>query len=331
MTYSETHNITIPSHPRGRRRYVGQQWVRDVNGPVLPKPPPLGVRTPNGLIWGHDLTDFMWIQQLHDVDVFTVWSRSMIKEFGENYDATEWEEEDKKQVPRRRSPWPVLKLPQAIMDLNIHGTDIGVIPEGCKKHRRSDYSPKYRVDEDVAIVSSKEITTYTLPEVSAILEGIFPTLGNDEGLMIANDGENRLKNSRGLPYTLLWADHVRVSFKIFALEKLPSGIHGLDTFLDVAYDHLGRDFTSQKSMLLADTIGLVDMGGLLNNSIKMIATTQRGPYIICGTYFFTTNDLNSLHLQSCWTLIASCFFCKTYTHSEREIYEISVISIIQRD
>ncbi|KAK7682781.1 hypothetical protein QCA50_014165 [Cerrena zonata] len=271
MPYSDRHNIAIPPHPRGRKRYVSQQWVRDVNGPVLPRPPPCGVRTPNGLIWGHDLTDFMWIKQLHDINVFTVWSRSMIKEFGENYDPTEWEKEDGKQVPRRRHPWPVLKLPRNIMDLNLHSTRIGIIDQGCKKHRCIDYSPKYRHDDDDVDVDDDTVsetpTTGNRLEVSAILGKLIPNIRDDEGLIVINDEKNPLKTSHGLPYTLLWAGHVRSSLDILFRQMGPLS-RDLNFVFDASFTNIGcyandsESLLDPNAMLLLDGIGLVDISGL---------------------------------------------------------------------
>ena len=129
---------SFPPREDGRKRYVRRQWVRDPKGAVITPPSPKGVRTPNDLIWGHDLNDFFWIQRIPGIDVIMIWSRSMIKELGENYHECEFEQPDSLQVPRLRHPWPVLKLPRAIVAfekmLGCGLTHLGLIDEGCDKH-----------------------------------------------------------------------------------------------------------------------------------------------------------------------------------------------------
>jgi len=57
-----------------RERVVTAQWIRNLNpdGVILPRPPPMGMRTANGLIWGHSLSDFMWIQRIPNINVLTI-------------------------------------------------------------------------------------------------------------------------------------------------------------------------------------------------------------------------------------------------------------------
>ncbi|KAF8882974.1 hypothetical protein BD779DRAFT_1787696 [Infundibulicybe gibba] len=107
-----------------RTRYVFNEWHRDPHGELLPKPPPKGTRTPDGIVWGHTLNDFFWIRRLPGVNVMTIWSRSMIKEFGENH----LKQADRPEPrPRRFRPWPVLRLPPSATD----GHALGLIDETC--------------------------------------------------------------------------------------------------------------------------------------------------------------------------------------------------------
>ncbi|KAJ7641270.1 hypothetical protein FB45DRAFT_738095 [Roridomyces roridus] len=62
-----------------RKRVVYQEWLCDPDGAILPKPPPKGQRTENGIIWGHSLEDFFWIQRIPKINVLTIWTRSMIQ------------------------------------------------------------------------------------------------------------------------------------------------------------------------------------------------------------------------------------------------------------
>ncbi|KAJ6511193.1 hypothetical protein C8R45DRAFT_814758 [Mycena sanguinolenta] len=88
-----------------RQRVVHQEWVRDPSGKLLEKPPPRGSRTENNIIWGHTLEDFYWISRIPGVNVLTIWSRSMIEEYGENYLNVNGTR-TKGPEPRRLHPWP---------------------------------------------------------------------------------------------------------------------------------------------------------------------------------------------------------------------------------
>ncbi|KAK7018420.1 hypothetical protein R3P38DRAFT_2539238 [Favolaschia claudopus] len=111
-----------------RQRFVYNLWTRDPQGKLLEKPPPTGSRTENNIIWGHTLDDFYWIPRIPGVNLLTIWSRSMIKEYGENFLNLEHEAEPE---PRRLRPWPVLTLPEDVTS----SARIGRIDEGCSgKH-----------------------------------------------------------------------------------------------------------------------------------------------------------------------------------------------------
>lgn len=137
---------TQPPHSRGRDRWVYQQWLRDPKGPMLPRPPPDGVRPPNDLIWGHTLEDFFWLERLPGVDMVTIWSRSMIKEYGERYEESEFTEPDALQVPRLRRPWPVLKVRGTCGRVPKDAYE--VVDEGCTKALTAGHPPKRRDDYD---------------------------------------------------------------------------------------------------------------------------------------------------------------------------------------
>lgn len=97
---------------------IQKLWPRDPKGPILPSAgQPQGIRTPNGQIWGHDINDFYYIERLPGAQVKTVWSISMISEFGETYGDTEGRLEDDCLEPWRtrvRKPFPLLKFPDGI-------------------------------------------------------------------------------------------------------------------------------------------------------------------------------------------------------------------------
>ncbi|KAJ7161989.1 hypothetical protein C8R43DRAFT_1063213 [Mycena crocata] len=127
--------------PTERKRFVYKEWVRDPKGKLLVKPPPKGKRTPNNIIWGHTLDDFFWIPRIPTVNVLTIWSRSMIQEYGENYLN---ESHDDEPEPRRLRPWPVLMLPAHIR--TPISSELGIIDRDCAD--RHDPVPR-RVEEVV--------------------------------------------------------------------------------------------------------------------------------------------------------------------------------------
>ncbi|KAJ7479763.1 hypothetical protein FB451DRAFT_164532 [Mycena latifolia] len=117
--------------PEERQRFVYKEWVRDPKGKLLEKPPPKGKRTDNNIIWGHTLDDFYWIPRIPGVNVLTIWSRSMIQAYGENYLK---EKHDEEPEPRRLHPWPVLTLPDHLASTST----LGYIDEDCGQvHERS--------------------------------------------------------------------------------------------------------------------------------------------------------------------------------------------------
>ena len=90
---------------------------------------PTGIRTPNGQPWGHDISDFYWIRRVPSVPVQTVWSISMIREFGEREGDVEGRfdlDVDDARRCRVRRPWPLLKLAEEVEC----SQEIGVEDEG---------------------------------------------------------------------------------------------------------------------------------------------------------------------------------------------------------
>ncbi|KAA1475651.1 hypothetical protein DENSPDRAFT_842457 [Dentipellis sp. KUC8613] len=114
-----------------RHRFVRHQWVRDDAGDWLPLPPPSGTRTPNRIIWGHSPDDFFQIARKPGLNVITVWSRSMIMEFGKDHPeeiAPHIYEEELAcgPKPRLRKPWPVLKVRKDVkVDAPLDAIDEG--------------------------------------------------------------------------------------------------------------------------------------------------------------------------------------------------------------
>lgn len=212
---------TLPALSDGRTRYVSQQWLRDPSGPLLKKPAPKGVRAPNGMIWGHGLKDFFWIQRIPNVDILTIWSRTMIKELGENYDEKEFEQADALQHPRQRHPWPVLRLPKDIAEVHAGlargASQYGVIDQGCDAHSQAGHSPRYR-EEPIDEAQAAAIIDEELRSLVQRLLGV-----EDDGCFVRNDPKNPVVGSHGRPYPLLWAPHVRQVFTAMRA-CLPQGV-----------------------------------------------------------------------------------------------------------
>ncbi|KAJ7263132.1 hypothetical protein B0H12DRAFT_294139 [Mycena haematopus] len=124
-----------------RQRVVYQEWVRDPRGKLLEKPPPRGSRPENNIIWGHTLEDFYWISRIPGVNVLTIWSRSMIEEYGENYLNVNGQRE-RGPEPRRLRPWPVLTLPEHVAS----SATLGYIDEGCGE--RHEHPPR-RIEVEI--------------------------------------------------------------------------------------------------------------------------------------------------------------------------------------
>ena len=150
--------------------FIYNQWVRDPNGPFLDKcKAPIGKRTPNGMIWGHSINDFFWIERQSGMRVMTVWSRSMIQEFGENYAD---EEHDPEPQPRLMRPWPLLKLktPKHLQPEN----NFGIIDEGCDYYDDGCYERMIDSGEDM------DQESVTLADLEANANAYCTTIGLDE-------------------------------------------------------------------------------------------------------------------------------------------------------
>ncbi|KAI0329811.1 hypothetical protein GY45DRAFT_841765 [Cubamyces sp. BRFM 1775] len=130
--------------PEGRTRDVRLWWERNPDGAIIPRnPPPLGNRTAEGFVWGHKLSHLFWIQRIPGVNAMTIWSRSMLKEFGEGYDEHEWDEP--LVGPRVLRPWPVLKLPEG--HPSPRNPPLGAIDAGCECEHAEQVSYQIRKDE----------------------------------------------------------------------------------------------------------------------------------------------------------------------------------------
>ncbi|PCH41049.1 hypothetical protein WOLCODRAFT_137154 [Wolfiporia cocos MD-104 SS10] len=188
--------------PRSRRIYL--TWQRMPGERFMHKARPRGTRTPNGLMWGHTLGDFFWVNRFAPeksgepplAAVRTVWSRSMLKEWGEGYDETAFEGPEP--PPRRRRPWPVLRVPKRRMERDRSTPLLGVIDEGCdNKDGRVKF---YKIRPDILEESDEEDALRGCNEDE-----------DEEPMMVPVDPNNP---AHGFPYSELWAPHIRDAFTI---------------------------------------------------------------------------------------------------------------------
>ena len=131
--------------PEGRKRRLCSIWKRSADGRYLEKDQaPVGYRTPNGLVWGHTIDELCLIERDPGLPIFTQYSRSQLKELGENYDDVEWDDTSLVR-PRVKRPWPVLKLPKH------HPANtcppVGAIDGGCDEEHDEDCTYTIRWDE----------------------------------------------------------------------------------------------------------------------------------------------------------------------------------------
>ncbi len=180
-----------------RERDIRLWWERDPKGPILQRDrAPPGFRTANGFVWGHQLGHIFWIQRIPGANAITVWSRSMIKEFGEGYDDKEWDEPLVE--PRLVRSWPVLQI------LNANGRathTLNARDRGCKLEHSKIAPPAGWVRKPDAAMS---------PEMLAFF-GECPDDPEEicTGPMLANVGPERLKNEDGDYYDYIWCEHFK--------------------------------------------------------------------------------------------------------------------------
>ncbi|KAI0079856.1 hypothetical protein K474DRAFT_1616965 [Panus rudis PR-1116 ss-1] len=165
----------MPSlYTKGKRRITALRWPRDPDGPTLPRPPLEGDRPPNGILWGHDTSEFCFIRRLKGVEgLITCWSRSQIRDLGENYtqelQEAFFDEPDFCPKPRRRRPWPVLKLPRK--QAAKCDPPLGLIDEGSDHEDDweallvDDPFDEQEVTRDDTSKITGTITTYLPPSV----------------------------------------------------------------------------------------------------------------------------------------------------------------------
>lgn len=152
---------------KGTRLLPMVPWPRLPDAADLPRdPPPTGLRPPNKCMWAHDPSEFRFISRFGDSMKFgggiiqTLWSRSQIASFENNYthEIIEclFDDPSRMPAPRRRRPWPVLKLPRAVA--MRHEPPLGLIDEG------SDHDEELSLEIAMEDDSDVEHEVSTLPD-----------------------------------------------------------------------------------------------------------------------------------------------------------------------
>ncbi|KAI0366532.1 hypothetical protein BV20DRAFT_1124167 [Pilatotrama ljubarskyi] len=187
----------------GRARFTRFRIERVPDGRVLEKnKAPVGYRTPNALVWAHSLDEFFYIPRIPSVPNYvTTYSRSMLKELGENYEQVRMEMwEDPLVPPRVRRPWPVLKLPRE------HPAQpdppLGAIDGGCEWEHSAFACFTIRAGED-----DDGVTLVHAPSVPRRFPDPPETC---TGRMVLNGRPGDVGHATGdPPYDYVWCPHFK--------------------------------------------------------------------------------------------------------------------------
>ncbi|PSR97594.1 hypothetical protein PHLCEN_2v4301 [Hermanssonia centrifuga] len=101
---------TVAPRWDGRVRYISLDHFRMLKKKGRNCKSAKGARTPNGLVWGHAVTDFYWIDKLpNDPSIVEplIWSATMLKE---SHRAFRKRIHTSSDTPSLNQPWPVLRL-----------------------------------------------------------------------------------------------------------------------------------------------------------------------------------------------------------------------------
>lgn len=213
-----------------RSRKVAYQWVRKPGGKPLSNPGPPGLRTPEGFVWGHRLESFYWIRVVPGVNYIRVYSRSMLKEFGELYSDDDFDHPEP--PPRVRKPWPVLCSRRVLKSTRaLNDEDTG-----------SDHE-----DEEESILKPNQKSTLLDMKLSAQSMKLDVDVIADLDLsefLVDNDPEKPVKSDLGHTYMQLWASQ----FRSFVKDLFENGLLMPLDFVGL----IGKDFRK-----VADEIGIL--------------------------------------------------------------------------
>ncbi|KAM5546088.1 hypothetical protein V8D89_000214 [Ganoderma adspersum] len=223
--------------PEGRKRRLCSIWKRNPDGRYLEKnQAPVDYRTPNDLVWGHTIDELCLIERDPGLPIFTQYSRSQLKELGENYDDVEWDNTPLVR-PRVKRAWPVLKLPKRHPANTF--PPVGAIDGGCDEEHDKDCTYTIRWDEFSDDRRGKTTPRAGQPPPACSTDPANPCTGcwlpnNPDG-----SGE-RLQNPAGHVYDYVWCEH----FAVCAQESGdPFAFLGQKTHLMIWEPRIFADFT----------------------------------------------------------------------------------------
>ena len=187
--------------PQGRKRRLCSVWQRASDGRYLEKDQaPVGFRTPNGLVWGHTIDELCLTERDPGLPIYTQYSRSQLKELGENYDDAEWDYTPLVR-PRVKRPWPILKLPKR------HPANttppIGAIDGGCDEEHDEGCAYTIRWDEFSDDRKGKATPRTGQPPPACSTDPANPCTG----CLLPNSPGEPLRNSTGHVYDYVWCEH----------------------------------------------------------------------------------------------------------------------------
>ncbi|MCJ1472090.1 hypothetical protein MMC13_000737 [Lambiella insularis] len=133
MTGNSCQSILPASKQDVHSRKIEQTWPLDLGLKSCESgKEPVGIRTPNGIVWGHGMDEFFAVQPSAKADepgTPMYWSLSMIREVDAvKVDLMPQVIRDIAPKPRLKRPWPLLQLPES----HEHGEWMGREDEGCK-------------------------------------------------------------------------------------------------------------------------------------------------------------------------------------------------------
>ena len=221
-----------PAPTPERERDISLRVVRAPGGAVLARDKaPVGMRTPNGIVWGHRVNHLVWMPRVPGTNALTVWSRSMLKAFGERCEDLEqdpaWSGEPLV-PPRVLRPWPVLKMTRSGGE-DEEGEDgegedeetktLNAVDEGCehehagikalKERDRTTDSDDSKQNPNAIALDDEDVRATCADLAMMALFGECPDDPEEicTGPILFN--RQQVKNARGEPYPYVWCEHFR--------------------------------------------------------------------------------------------------------------------------
>ena len=186
-----------------RERDIYLRLQRDPKGAILKRDKaPVGLRTPNGFVWGHQVEHIFWMPRIPGTNALTVWSRSMLKAFGEGYNDSDWKEP--LVPPRVLRPWPVLRIQKQSGDGDDPEVTLNAIDQGCDDEHKALKRAK---EEESKAEAEVQETTNEFSFMALMGDCPFDPEEICTGPVLFNTRD--AKDTEGRPYSFLWCEHFR--------------------------------------------------------------------------------------------------------------------------